>query len=536
MTLPLDPATVAALKEDNQAGYLALLKQWQDTPQFFCCISGNTVGVAKDPVPILTIPDRVTCIGVNFTVSFALSWSPTASLAGTAYTLRWGDGSPPVNGNFPNPRNPALEVATKVGGYATVGHYDITIDVTDTLGATSSTRLQVYARDCTQPPNPLPFPVASTYSHPVWHAQGGIVLSDTQAWYTIDIDTGVPPGCAWTRFNDFASFTPTEVHDAMLELDSGGNEYLYVADYDRIWMHPMPPNVGNWTALATADQMATLAGVDISTHTCWLECLAIDILHDGWQWVTWVAQRTWPHAVDHIVGVAHTRDGWNSLYLSSEVTRVVYNAAWTQECRIYGIDINHDDPATVYAVVGWVNNSGVDEESRLYRSINYGATWSNIDTISTWGRHGDVWVPYAGNGAYVYWANRDRMRMSSGGGFGTVYNHGGANAFCIVRLTGPIDRTDTCLGMFDHQLWEYRNGANVHITPDMAGGSGFADAVWCRARNAAGNATEVIWAGGSGGASRVKQNTGGVQNDKDTNWVDPIPWAIGWPELREYST
>ena len=57
-TSPFTPQREAALKETIQSGKMAMLKQWVDNPQFFCCISGNTVGVAKHPVPILGISDR----------------------------------------------------------------------------------------------------------------------------------------------------------------------------------------------------------------------------------------------------------------------------------------------------------------------------------------------------------------------------------------------------------------------------------------------------------------------------------------------
>lgn len=534
-TPPFDAARVAHLKELEQSGKLAMLSQWVDDPQFFCCISGNTVGVAKDPVPILTIADRVVCTGAAVTVDFSLSWSPTDSLAGTPYTIVWGDGSPNTNGNFPNPRNPAAETATKAAGYADVGYYNITIEVQDSLGATGITMLQIYARDCALPANGLPFPMppSASFSHTPWVTNGQIVPSDTQVWYTLDVSVANP---VWTRVNDWASLSCTEIHDAMLELESDGNEYLYIADFAGIWMHPMPPTAGNWSLQQTATAIVSAAGVATATHTEQLMRLAIDINDDGHQWVTWRAHRTAPFNVDHYVGVAWTTDGWASIAGSVIVDTVTYDALKTQELYIWGIDVDQADPNKVYCVVGYMNDFGAgDMESRLFRSLNGGSTWSQIDTISTYKRWGDVWVPYHGNGNYVYWANMNSMRRSTGGGFSTIWNPASAGVG-IVRLCGPIDDTDVCTALMDYQLWEYRGGAVTHITPDL-GGAGDGAGLIVMSRNASNYANSTLWCGGVATAAiQVKENVGGGQNNKDAGYVDTYPYALAWPELREYST
>lgn len=540
MTSPFSAARQLALKETLQSGKLALLKQGQDTPQFFCCISGNTVGVPKDPVPALEIADRVVCIGDDVTVDFSGSYSPTDTLADQPYTISWGDGSADTNGNFPNPRDPAAETATYVGGYSSVSFFNITLEVIDSLGVSSKTRLQVYARDCTLPANPLPFPMPPAYAHPLWWAEGAIVFSDDQAWYTTDIETPAPPGSTWTRVNDWANFTPTEIHDSMLKLESNGNEYIYVSDFAGIWAHPMPPWAGDWTLKKTAAEIVAAAGVSTATHTPVLQCLAMDFTHDGWQWVTWDASASGANPVDGVVGVAHTRDGWTTIYGSWEVTRVVYDAGKTQWCQIYGIDIDHHNPSMVYCVVGWADDLGVTDESRLYKSSSYGVSWAQIDTIAAFGLHGDVWVPWAGGGSYVYWATPDRLKRSAGGGFSTIWNPAFANYAATIRLSGPIDRVDICTGTYDQELWEYRNGANVHITPDFPGpGAGHASKIWVAARSAGSKyASNVIWVGSNAAltASYIRQNIGGIQNRKDNNWIDPYVTTIAWPELREYST
>ena len=155
-TTPFTAARVAALKETSQSGKLAMLKQWVDNPQFFCCLSGTTVGVAKNPVVILELLDRVICVGVPFTLDFSGAWSPNDTLAGTPYTVHWGDGGT-TNGNFPNPRDAALE--NEAYTYVAAGTYTITMDIQDSLGATGVAALQIEAVVCPYaPPLPLPFP------------------------------------------------------------------------------------------------------------------------------------------------------------------------------------------------------------------------------------------------------------------------------------------------------------------------------------------------------------------------------------------
>lgn len=533
-TPPFAPELEAALKETVQGGQLAILKQWVDDPQFFCCISGNTVGVDKDPVPVLTIADRVVCIGDNVTVDFSLSWSPTDTLAGQPYTISWGDGSPDTNGNFPNPRNPAAETATYVGGYAAVGWYTITLEVQDSLGATASTMIQVYARDCTQPANDWPWPPAApTYDHPLWDANSAIVCSDTAVYYTMNFHQAFP---IWAAFVGGAPGC-TEIHDAMLEMETDGDEHIYIADFSGIFEHPMPPSGGAWSTLITANQMATAAGVDTSTHSCFCQRLAVAIGQDGWQWCSWVAQRSAPHSVDYYVGVAHTRDGWATLQHSSIVTSFSYNAAWTQYLTIWGIDIvQNDHGRVVFAAVGYKEQGGVTEESKLFVSSDYGMSWLEVDTRD-YHRYPDVWVPFDGNGSDVYWAVYNSLRKSTDGGisWGSVAILAGTTEYDFLKLSGPIDDTDVATLSLVDALYEYRGGVLTHIIPDLPAGSTHGHLV--RARDGDSYADETLWVGNVGPAtSYIKENTGGLQNNKEGGWADYYPACAPWPELREYST
>ncbi|MBD3268443.1 hypothetical protein GF373_17385, partial [bacterium] len=426
-TSPFSAALEASLKETVQGGELALLKQWVDDPQFFCCISGNTVGVDKDPVPVLFISDRVVCIGDNVTVDFSLCWSPTDTLAGQAYTISWGDGSPDTVGNFPNPRNAAAETATYAGGYAAEGYYNIVLEIEDSLGASASTMLQVYARDCSQPANPLPFPMP--IEREPWIG-GGMIAGDAAG------------KIGWTGNWEAANPTWTEVaggslgytaNDIRLKMENNV-ETMYVCSDEGIHSHPMPPNAGAWTTnIKTALQMAQ-AAEPLETFTVGysLKCMHLEVSYEyeGYQWCLWQANdaSNAPATGTHTyVGVAHTRDNWTSIQYSKTIYELEDDFLFRNLCRGYGLAVHqHEGGQIVYAGIASYSRSlappDPDDETKsmIYKSTNYGASWSKLEEISNdtydnvGPRQGSVFCPYASNGDdYVYWAvQNNSMNMT----------------------------------------------------------------------------------------------------------------------------
>ena len=142
MTAPFGPVLEAALKENVQGGRLCAYKGVQVHPQFYCCLSGTSVGVAKDPVAMLFLSADRVCIGDAITADYSNSWSPSSTLA--TYSIDWGDGN--VSGAaWPG----AGTVAHPGGGYALAVTYTVTLTVTDLLGATGIAQVQVEVIDCT---------------------------------------------------------------------------------------------------------------------------------------------------------------------------------------------------------------------------------------------------------------------------------------------------------------------------------------------------------------------------------------------------
>jgi len=144
MTAPFGPVLEAALKENVQGGRLSVYKGVQVHPQFFCCISGTSVGVAKDPVAVLSLSATRVCTNTALTADYSLSWSPSSTIA--SWEVDWGDGNV-SNGSWPD----SGSVTHPAGGYTLDIVYTVTLTVTDLLGATGSAEVQVEVVDCLEP-------------------------------------------------------------------------------------------------------------------------------------------------------------------------------------------------------------------------------------------------------------------------------------------------------------------------------------------------------------------------------------------------
>jgi len=144
MTAPFGPVLESALKENVQGGRLSAYKGLQVRPQFFCCISGTSVGVAKDPVAVLFLSADRVCMNTAITADYSLSWSPSSTLQ--TWEIDWGDGSPPSSGGPPWVPG---SVAHPGGGYALDITYTITLTVTDLAGGSGFAQIQIEVIDCT---------------------------------------------------------------------------------------------------------------------------------------------------------------------------------------------------------------------------------------------------------------------------------------------------------------------------------------------------------------------------------------------------
>lgn len=539
-TPPFDAALENALKDTYQSGELHLLKQWVDTPAFFCCISGNTVGVAKDPVCVLSV-DRVVCTGDDVELDFSGCWSPTDSLAGTAYTIRWGEGTV-TNGNFPNPRNAANETETLVGGYEDPGFYDITIDIQDTLGATRTCRIQIYAEDCGG--------IELDFDREPWTGSGVLIGGRAGGpYYTNNIED-VPPLPNWVLVNDSVNWTCSSdlIDDMIAELESDGNEYLYVLCSNGISRHPLPPNAGNWSMnIVTADQMATAAGVDLSDY--WPAELntrvrrlrvsgAKSSTYDGWQWCLWQVnddRGSAPRHGDYYVGVAQTRDGWATIHRSDIVYHMAYNgAAGLQVVWGWGLAINQWElGGTIFVALHTYRDHG-DHECLLFRSVNSGAGWAQVDNLNvTYSlfEEPEVFMPISDHdGDIIYWTQGEQLRGSINGGntFSTLSNYDPGASIQTCIMVGPVDHSDLVNIGADNKLWEYDGGVMNQILPNIMGDT---EGLMCMARNGFGQTTRMFWITDQ---PNIKISEGGALTAKEGNWIGNRCKAVMLPEVLEW--
>ncbi len=171
-TSPFGIVLETALKHDLQGGKLETSLSGVVKPQFYCCISGNTVGVAKDPAAVMSLSATRVCTGVAITVTYSRSWSPSSTL--NSWEVDWGDGNIST-GAWPG----AGSVAHPGGGYSLPGHYHVVLTVTDLLGATSEAEITVEILDCT---TPAPIPPGPGVAYPPVALMGGCGASGP--WYT----------------------------------------------------------------------------------------------------------------------------------------------------------------------------------------------------------------------------------------------------------------------------------------------------------------------------------------------------------------
>jgi hypothetical protein len=418
------PARVAALKENEQSGKLLLLKQWVDNPQFFCCISGTAVGVLKDPVCILEVDDRVYCTDEDVVLDFSRSWSPTDSLAGTAYTIHWGDGST-TNGNFPDPRNPAAEVETYVGGYDTEGFYDITMDIVDTLGATAVGRIQVYAEVC--PPAPLigPLPGEAIEGDAVLVGSRGFIIPYTTTW------TSSPPTWNYTSPN----YSPYMSNPCTMYVSGPGANRLFgcaisyiqnewtgsdgvIAEYT-----PLPMGTGAWTAKVTALQIATALGHAADYYGVTLSRMIFGLTEaqEGWAWAVGICYYNGGGGASDRYALhfcVHTRDAWSTIHSCAEIDTHSYGGFSIHLYSNIQVGIAQDLHTGYLFVALAERQVGPAYDLDLWRSQDNGASWVLADEDTTWtfwsgarsGRHTpitDVWIPYKNDwfgGMTVFWS------------------------------------------------------------------------------------------------------------------------------------
>lgn len=201
MTLPFGDDFEASLKTGPQNAKFSMTTGEIRNPDYFCCISGTSVGVAKDPVGVLALTTgRRVCTCATVTVDYSHSWSPSSTI--NTWSVAWGDG------NISNGAWPGAGTVSHPGGgpgcngYLLPGTYTITLTVTDLLGATHSTTVQIDVVDCLTFATIEMFCTTTGPGNPIWYSndaggnladRSGEVLAGADAydiainWFTVPI-------------------------------------------------------------------------------------------------------------------------------------------------------------------------------------------------------------------------------------------------------------------------------------------------------------------------------------------------------------
>lgn len=341
-TTPFSAAFEAQLKQKIQGGRLEPIALHVVYPQFFCCISGNTVGVDKDPVAHISAEVREICTETPFCVDISRSWSPTSSIV--TYEVDWDDGNV-SNGAWP----PAGVVCHPFGGYALPGTYEVTVTVTDLLGATGQATVEVVAVEC--PPAVPEFPIVVN----IW---------DVGPAYVDDI-YATPP--TWTLMNNGLTASRSKrIFDMLHYVMPDGRETIFAGTACGIYRYEwLPCGSGEWKWRITNTDILYYFGL---TGTVRVEKIVMDPTQPGRGFAAVGVN------INGATGEAaclfiKTDDYWESISGGS----VVYHAVGSWEWRWQSLALaNHSDGQTLYYT-----------RPAVYKSTNGGASWNIVDNVNS---------------------------------------------------------------------------------------------------------------------------------------------------------
>lgn len=142
MTSPLAAQILTKLQSRRQAvRYTCRLGDVREFRAYCCNIdSDGIMGVAKEPVPIVSIQPNPICVGASVSWNISESYAPGSTL--TSWSIDWDDASSDSGADFPNDTTSGTHI------YASADTYDIEVTITEGTGRTQTSTVQVTVVEC----------------------------------------------------------------------------------------------------------------------------------------------------------------------------------------------------------------------------------------------------------------------------------------------------------------------------------------------------------------------------------------------------
>lgn len=157
-TLPLPASITDKIAARTQAvRWSATLKEVRTFSAYCCNINSDGImGVAKQPVAIISLSPNPVCFGESVDWDLTDSYAPGSTVS--AWTIDFGDSTSDTGAN----------IATASGShiYPAVGSYTITVTIEEGTGRTNEVTREVNVVDCSMPPARWLY--ASTDGQGVW--------------------------------------------------------------------------------------------------------------------------------------------------------------------------------------------------------------------------------------------------------------------------------------------------------------------------------------------------------------------------------
>lgn len=265
-----------------------------------------------------------------------------------------------------------------------------------------------------------------------------------------------------------------------------GTTYVYAISLWGIHRHTMPPSAADWEDMVSAEAIESRASDDWPsgsfTGDSYIDHIAFSVDNPS---KSYIYMRTDSAGVCYHI-VAFSNDGWATITTTAVLVQEAAQSG-TRADVMGRVSINPDSDSTV--ICAFSRNMPGTDRADLYRSTDFAANWSSIDSVEdAGGEKGGLCCYHTADSDYIYWLARDSgtLRVSTNGGasFATEttdgddmlemyprpgnvdildctfplglyrWNRGGAN-FTLLVMTGTLSPSAT---------WAYvyaRDGSNV---------------------------------------------------------------------------